>query len=159
MTNIVVPQLGESIVEARVARWLKKEGDSVEVGEPLVELETEKIDLEVNAERGGVVASIKHREGDDVRIGEVLGVIDENRVVAKTGGNGAATAPAPTRSSSGTASPATPATPAADAPAGAMPTEAPAPAEDRRATPTARRMARDHDVNLGAVKGSGTAGR
>ena len=50
MTNIVVPELGESVVEARVARWLKKEGDRVEVGEPVVELETEKIDLEVNAE-------------------------------------------------------------------------------------------------------------
>ena len=51
MTNIVVPELGESVVEARVARWLKKEGDRVEVGEPVVELETEKIDLEVSAER------------------------------------------------------------------------------------------------------------
>ena len=61
MTNIVVPELGESVVEARVARWLKKEGDRVEVGEPLVELETEKIDLEVNAERGGVIASIKRQ--------------------------------------------------------------------------------------------------
>ena len=60
MTNIVVPELGESVVEARVARWLKKEGDRVEVGEPIVELETEKIDLEVNADRGGVLASIKH---------------------------------------------------------------------------------------------------
>ena len=78
MTNIVVPQLGESVVEARVARWLKKEGDRVEVGEPVVELETEKIDLEVNAERGGVIASIKHKEGDDVKIGELLAVVDES---------------------------------------------------------------------------------
>ena len=77
MTNIVVPELGESVVEARVARWLKKEGDRVEVGEPVVELETEKIDLEVNAERGGVIASIKHKEGDDVKIGELLAVLDE----------------------------------------------------------------------------------
>src|SRR5215208_6296576 len=64
MTNIVVPTLGESVVEARVARWLKHEGDRVEVGDPLVELETEKIDLEVNAEKGGVITSIKHPEGD-----------------------------------------------------------------------------------------------
>ena len=55
-SNIVVPQLGESVVEARVARWLKKEGDAVTVGEPLVELETEKIDLEVGAEQAGVLA-------------------------------------------------------------------------------------------------------
>src|SRR3954471_5686377 len=78
MTNIVVPELGESVVEARVAKWLKKEGDRVEVGEPIVELETEKIDLEVNAERGGVITSIKHPEGDDVEIGEVLAVLDES---------------------------------------------------------------------------------
>ena len=65
MTNIVVPELGESVVEARIARWLKKEGDRVEVGEPVVELETEKIDLEVNAEKGGVIASIRRQEGED----------------------------------------------------------------------------------------------
>src|SRR5215218_8212162 len=82
MSNIVVPELGESVVEARVARWLKKEGDRVEAGEPVVELETEKIDLEVNAERGGVLASIARHEGEDVKIGEVLGVIDETAVAA-----------------------------------------------------------------------------
>jgi 2-oxoglutarate dehydrogenase E2 component (dihydrolipoamide succinyltransferase) len=78
MSNIVVPELGESVVEARVARWLKKAGDSVEVGEPLVELETEKVDLEVNADTRGVIASIAHNEGDDVKIGDVLGVIDDS---------------------------------------------------------------------------------
>src|SRR5581483_6774926 len=78
MANIVVPQLGESVVEARVARWLKKEGARVEVGEPLVELETEKIDLEVNADHGGVLTKIAHNEGDDVKIGEVLGELDES---------------------------------------------------------------------------------
>ena len=55
-TNIVVPELGESVVEARVAKWLKKQGDAVNAGEPLVELETEKIDLEVSADRAGVLA-------------------------------------------------------------------------------------------------------
>ena len=61
MTNITVPELGESVVEARVAKWLKKEGDRVAIGEPLVELETEKIDLEVSADRPGVLTSIKHQ--------------------------------------------------------------------------------------------------
>ena len=83
MTNIVVPELGESIVEARVARWLKKEGDRVEMGDPLVELETEKVNLEVNAERGGVIRSIKRKEGEDVKIGEVLGEVDESAAAAK----------------------------------------------------------------------------
>src|SRR6187551_2164567 len=93
MTNIVVPQLGESVVEARVARWLKKEGERVEVGEPVVELETEKIDLEVGAEHGGVLASIKRQEGEDVKVGELLAVVDESATAgagAKAGGNGAA---------------------------------------------------------------------
>src|SRR4030095_13723390 len=92
MSNIVVPELGESVVEARVARWLKKAGDAVEGGEPLVEPETEKVDLEVNADKRGVIASIAHTEGDDVKIGDVLGVIDESgAAVAATppGGNGA----------------------------------------------------------------------
>ncbi len=145
MSNIVVPTLGESVVEARVARWLKKAGDRVEVGEPVVELETEKIDLEVSAEKSGVIASIARQEGDDVKIGELLAVVDEN---------GAAAAPAASSA------------PAASAPA---PTFAPPPASsgngsaeaasEGRATPTARRMAKDNDVDLGAVQGSRAAGR
>ena len=77
-TNIVVPELGESVVEARVAKWLKKQGDTVNAGEPLVELETEKIDLEVSADRAGVLANIKHQEGADVKVGEVLAVLEES---------------------------------------------------------------------------------
>jgi 2-oxoglutarate dehydrogenase E2 component (dihydrolipoamide succinyltransferase) len=77
MSNVVVPQLGESVNEARVARWLKHEGDRVETGEPLVELETDKIDLEVGADHSGILSSIKHREGDDVKVGEVLGVVED----------------------------------------------------------------------------------
>ncbi len=75
--NIVVPQLGESVIEARVARWLKKEGDAVAAGEPLVELETDKIDLEVNAESAGVLARIERKDGEDVKVGEVLGSIED----------------------------------------------------------------------------------
>src|SRR5688500_2606634 len=93
MANIVVPQLGESVVEARVARWLKKEGDRVETGEPVVELETEKIDLEVGADHGGVITSIKRQEGEDVKVGELLATIDESAAAAAppapAGGNGA----------------------------------------------------------------------
>src|SRR3954468_3225226 len=77
-TNIVVPELGESVVEARVAKWLKKPGDEVSAGEPLVELETEKIDLEVSADRAGVLANIKHQEGADVKVGEVLATLEES---------------------------------------------------------------------------------
>ena len=75
-TNILVPEVGESIVDARVAKWLKKEGDAVAAGEPLVELETDKIDVEVAAPKAGVLGKIAHAEGADVKIGEVLGVIE-----------------------------------------------------------------------------------
>ena len=146
MSNIVVPQLGESVVEARVARWLKKEGDRVEIGEPVVELETEKIDLEVGAEHSGVLASIKRQEGEDVKVGELLAVVDES-------GAGAGAAKAATGNGAAAATPAPAAAPPAAAPAAAPQ------AEELRATPTAKRMAKEHDVNIGAVQGSGTAGR
>jgi 2-oxoglutarate dehydrogenase E2 component (dihydrolipoamide succinyltransferase) len=137
MSNIVVPELGESVVEARIAKWLKKPGDRVEVGDALVELETEKIDLEVSAEKSGVLASIARQEGEDVKIGELLAVVDES--------GAAAPAPAP-------AADAKPPSTAAPASNGAVPADA-------RATPTARRVAKDHDVKLGAVQGTGSAGR
>jgi len=77
-TNIVVPELGESVVEARVAKWLKKQGDAVNAGEPLVELETEKIDLEVSADRAGVLGEIKYADGADVKVGEILAVLERH---------------------------------------------------------------------------------
>ena len=75
--KVVVPEVGESIVDARVAKWLKKEGDPVSAGEPLVELETDKIDLEVSAPQAGVLGRIAHGDGADVKVGEVLAVIEE----------------------------------------------------------------------------------
>jgi len=149
MSNIVVPQLGESVVEARVARWLKKQGDRVEVGEPIVELETEKIDLEVSAEKSGVIASIARKEGEDVKIGELLAVVDESGTAASSAPS---SAPAPPPAAA--AAPATQAS--APAPGGNGSAGA---ATDSRATPTARRMAKDNDVDLGTVQGSGAAGR
>jgi 2-oxoglutarate dehydrogenase E2 component (dihydrolipoamide succinyltransferase) len=138
--NIVVPQLGESVVEARVARWLKREGEAVAAGEPVVELETEKIDLEVGAEQAGVLASIKHPEGADVKVGDVLAVVEAGAAAAPAAGGGAAVTPAP-------AAPAPPAPSGRDA------------KEGQKATPTARKMAEAHDVALAAVAGSGDAGR
>jgi len=128
-TNIVVPELGESVVEARVAKWLKKAGDSVIAGDPLVELETEKIDLEVSADRAGVLASIKHQEGADVKVGEVLAILEE-------AADGAAAA-APK-------APDAPEAPKSEAPS--------AKAADKKATPTAKNVAKAHDVKLEAVE-------
>jgi 2-oxoglutarate dehydrogenase E2 component (dihydrolipoamide succinyltransferase) len=75
--KIVVPELGESVVEATVARWLKREGDHVAAGEAVADLETDKVNLEVGAERTGVLVRIERKEGEDVKVGDVLGVIEE----------------------------------------------------------------------------------
>jgi 2-oxoglutarate dehydrogenase E2 component (dihydrolipoamide succinyltransferase) len=157
-SNIVVPQLGESVVEARVARWLKKEGEAVTVGEPLVELETEKIDLEVGAEQAGVLSKIARQEGEDVKIGDVLGIIGEGAAApASPPAQDATPAPQPSAAAAGGA--------AAAANSSATQTQAvtaaPKPATDGRqlATPTARRMAETHDIALAGVAGTGEAGR
>jgi 2-oxoglutarate dehydrogenase E2 component (dihydrolipoamide succinyltransferase) len=143
--NIVVPEVGESIVEARVARWMKNVGDAVALGDPLVELETDKVNLEVPAPAAGVLSRIDHQDGADVKIGEVLGVIDES--------GAAASAPAakPVDAKPAAAPVAAPMTPISVPPAAA---------DDRtRATPTARKAAEQNEVNLASVKGTGIAGR
>jgi 2-oxoglutarate dehydrogenase E2 component (dihydrolipoamide succinyltransferase) len=132
-TNIVVPELGESVVEARVAKWLKKQGDAVVAGDPLVELETEKIDLEVSADRAGVLGAIKHPDGADVKVGEVLAVLEEASADAVPG--------APTV-------PEVPKVPAVPKVQEAQPSE-------KKATPTAKNVARAHDVKLDSVEASG----
>jgi 2-oxoglutarate dehydrogenase E2 component (dihydrolipoamide succinyltransferase) len=137
MTNIVVPEVGESIVDARVAKWLRKEGEAVAAGDPLVELETDKIDLEVGAPQAGVLSRIDRKEGEDVKVGEVLGVIDES---ASSGASAAASA------SNG------------DAPA-ASEAQAEARSARPRATPTAKKAAEQNDVDISKVQGSGDAGR
>jgi 2-oxoglutarate dehydrogenase E2 component (dihydrolipoamide succinyltransferase) len=139
-TNIVVPEMGESIVDARVARWLKQEGDAVAVGEALVELETDKVDVEVSAPRAGVLQSIAHPQGADVKIGDVLGTIAE--------GEGRAAPPGGAKPV-GRAKAVTGATPAAPVPAAA------AGRADVAATPSARREARARDVEIAAVQAKG----
>src|SRR5580704_10691375 len=76
-TQIVVPPMGESVSEATVAKWLKKVGDPVRMDEPLVELETDKVTLEVNAVAAGIISEIKVPTGGNVGVGAVLGLIQE----------------------------------------------------------------------------------
>ncbi|MBK8026203.1 MAG: 2-oxoglutarate dehydrogenase complex dihydrolipoyllysine-residue succinyltransferase [Chloroflexi bacterium] len=139
--NIVVPDLGESIIEATVARWLKNEGDSIAVGEPLVVLETDKVDLEVGAEKAGVLGKILQAAGADVKIGDVLGHIDEAQ------GAEAASATAAAPAATETQPPVQAAQPALAAP--------PAPATATGvATPVARRVAHEQQVDLTQVEAS-----
>ena len=76
--KIVVPVLGESITEATVSKWLKKEGESVEADEPIVELETDKVNLEVPSPIGGVLSEINSKDGTVVEVGALLGSVSEN---------------------------------------------------------------------------------
>ena len=128
--KIVVPEMGESVVDARVRRWLKKAGEAVTVGEPLVELETDKVDVEVSASKSGVLESIAHAEGADVKIGDVLGAIDDTK---------------------------SPEVPESRGPEvrGEVPKSRGAEVRDVPATPSARREAREKDVPLTAVKPDG----
>src|SRR5688572_15130166 len=161
-TNIVVPELGESVVEARVAKWLKKQGDAVNAGDPLVELETEKIDLEVSADRAGVLGNIKHQEGADVKVGEVLAVLEES-----TNGSQPAAAAVPdvpkvpgvsasaAEGRSGETSAKFAGQRASEGgPKGSVPKAVPS-SGDKKATPTARNVAKAHDVKLESVATSG----
>src|SRR5215470_2946809 len=75
--EVTVPEMGESVLEATVGHWLKKEGDTVNVGDVLVELETDKVNVEVGAKGAGVLQQIKVPEGGDVKVGDVLGMIEE----------------------------------------------------------------------------------
>src|SRR4051812_2003883 len=147
--NVVVPQLGESVIEARIARWVKHEGDSVAAGDVLVELETDKIDLEVSAESAGVLSRIARQDGEDVKVGELLGVIEPGAGGAESakGAQGAKTAPS---------------APAPSAPAPSAPIAPPAPsapAVSPRSTPTARKVAEEHGVDLSTISGTGDGGR
>lgn len=149
-TNITVPALGESVVEATIARWLKKEGEAVKAGEAVVELETDKVDLEVPAEKDGVLGTIQRQAGEDVQIGDVLGVIEE----------GAAAAPAADGADKPRATPTQDTAPAEETAPTPTPESTPAaPAKDERATPVAKRVAAEQGVDLGAVSGAGPGGR
>jgi 2-oxoglutarate dehydrogenase E2 component (dihydrolipoamide succinyltransferase) len=155
--NVVVPEVGESIVDARVAKWLKKEGDVVAAGDPLVELETDKIDLEVAAPQAGVLSRIAHGDGADVKVGEIIGVIEESGSKSPAAGlppSAAAPASEPAPAArAGLSVLAAPAAKAEPAPA------AKADAQRKRSTPAARNAAQQKEIDLSQIRGSGEAGR
>ena len=155
MTAIKVPPLGESIVEATVSRWLKSEGDAIAVGDTLVELETDKITVEVPAMTAGVLTKRAHAEGDIVKVDDLLAEIDEGAAATTS-----APAVAPASAGSQTAAPAAPAkTPATAEPP--KPTPAPTVASNAsevRASPAAQRVAAERGVDLASVPGTGRGG-
>jgi 2-oxoglutarate dehydrogenase E2 component (dihydrolipoamide succinyltransferase) len=164
--EIVVPELGESVLEATVSRWLKKEGDFVNVGEVLVELETDKVNLEVGAKGAGVLQKIEATEGADVKVGDVLGRIDEKA----SAGQGAEQKE--TEQPQGATEKADESKPE-PAVAQAQPGEISTPKEEAsrsdgqqvereltpQVSPVAARLARDKNVDISKIKGTGNEGR
>src|SRR5690242_10346459 len=146
MISIKVPPLGESIVEATVSRWLKQEGDTVAQGDTLVELETDKITVEVPAFKAGVLAKQLRKEGDVVKVDEELGELDEAAA-------GAATADHPSPAASSVqpaAAQGTPSASAAASPAAAHGTTAQPVAHaagPQKSAPAARRLAAEENVD------------
>ena len=139
MTSIKVPPLGESITEAIVSRWLKSEGDAVAPGDTIVELETDKITVEVPSLTGGVLTKRLHAEGDTVHVDDALAELDETAT------------PAPARTEPPATSPAKPAPPAPIAPA-------PIVAANPRVSPAAERLATASGLDPSGVKGTGLGG-
>jgi len=139
-TDVPMPQMGESITEGTITKWLKKVGESVERDEPLFEISTDKVDAEIPSPAAGVLTEIKFPEGSTVGI---------NTIVAVIGGGAGKAAPAPAA-----------AKPAAAAPApAAAPAVASASAEHLRSSPLVRKIAKDNNVDLSQVPGTGSAGR
>src|ERR1017187_6288043 len=153
-TDIVMPQMGESIFEGTITKWLKKPGDKIQRDEPLFEISTDKVDAEIPAPASGVLQDIKVEEGSTVQVNTVVGTIaSEGESVASTP---AASAPASAPASK----------PVSDSKEGGM---SPAPVQEEhapeedgdhsRSSPLVRKIAREHNVNLTQVAGTGLGGR
>ncbi|HEX5414038.1 MAG TPA: 2-oxoglutarate dehydrogenase complex dihydrolipoyllysine-residue succinyltransferase [Chloroflexota bacterium] len=152
--EIRVPPLGESLVEATVGPWLVKEGEPVTAGQPVVELETEKVNLQVSADVSGVLERILKPTGETVHVDEVLATVAAGARPAVSAPSAPVSAPP---AATGQPPPAAP--PSAPPPAPVTPA-APAPSEEeQRVTSVARQMAAEHGIDLSAINGTGPAGR
>jgi len=164
--DIVMPQMGESIFEGTITKWLKKPGDKVERDEPLFEISTDKVDAEIPSPSAGVLKEIKVGEGQTVPIQTIVGVIDAaGSATAPTPAPAKAEAPAPAKAPAAAApTPAPVAKPApAAAPVSTQAASAPASSsstgERIHSSPLVRRMASDHGIDLSTVAGTGAGGR
>jgi len=156
--DVVMPQMGESIFEGTITKWLKKPGDKVERDEPLFEISTDKVDAEIPSPSAGVLKEIKIPEGQTVPIQTIVAVIDG---AGSPAASASAPAPAPAK-----AAPAPTPAPVAAKPAAPAVAPAPAPAaapaasaERIHSSPLVRRMAKEHGIDLAAIEGTGAAGR
>jgi pyruvate dehydrogenase E2 component (dihydrolipoyllysine-residue acetyltransferase) len=160
-TDIIMPQMGESIVEGTITKWLKKPGDKVQRDEPLFEISTDKVDAEIPAPASGVLQEIKVTEGTTVGVNTVVGTIavDGEAATAKP----AAPAKAAPESNAGVppavAGPSRPRTPAPETQQQASEPPAKDDEEETRSSPLVRKIAREHNVGLSQITGTGLGGR
>jgi 2-oxoglutarate dehydrogenase E2 component (dihydrolipoamide succinyltransferase) len=179
VTSIQMPQLGETIVEGTILKWLKQEGERIEVDEPLFELSTDKVDTEVPSPVSGTVTKILVAEGTTVAVGTALAEVDSGDGAASEDGDAsgagapaddsAAAAGDSAKDDDGAAAPesaSAPTPPAADAPAASVPAAAPAaqtlPDRGERSqilSPLVRKLTEEHQLDLSRISGSGTGGR
>ncbi len=153
--QITVPELGESVLEATVHQWLKKEGDPVQAGEALVELETDKVNLEVGAKSSGVLSHIAVPEGQDVKVGDVLGVIEEQAGAPASAAPKPKTPPAAQPAPNGHAT----AKEGQEAQMQEVQKQEVQHQKSPQITPIASRLAQEQHVDLSQVRGSGPEGR
>ena len=157
--EVPMPQMGESIAEGTVSKWLKNVGDTVERDEPILEISTDKVDAEIPAPQSGTLVEVAVQEGETVEVGTVVAYLDTE--------GGAPTASAPPVEAAEPDPPADPAPTGSSAPQRSAPAPAPDESEPgseeerlrQRSTPVVRRMAEEHGVDLSKVEGSGYAGR
>lgn len=159
MSEIIVPQLGESIVEGTIAAWLKNPGDTVQEGEPIVQLETDKVNLEINAESSGVLQKVLRQTGETVQVGEAIGIIDEAGTAAEA--PAAATQPA----AQAQPQPETQEKTALSVQETKQQDQVKSEEQQKDmknpplASPAARRYAREHDIDLQQLRGQDPLGR
>jgi pyruvate dehydrogenase E2 component (dihydrolipoamide acetyltransferase) len=155
--DVLMPQMGESIAEGTLSKWLKKVGDAVKRDEPLFEISTDKVDAEIPAPTAGVLAEIKVQEGQTVPVQTLVAVIETDKGATATAAPAAAAAAAPS-----SAAAAAPPAPRAPLPAPAPKGDGAETAEDRlrkKSTPLVRKIAAEHRVDISTIPGSGFAGR
>jgi len=167
-TNVFMPQMGESIAEGTIVRWVKKVGDKVDRDEPLFEISTDKVDAEIPSPAAGVVTEIRAKEGETVAVNNIVAIIDEAPGATaapppEPAPERAKPAPAPPPPTPSPAADGAPAITGSDAPVSPVtPTEEAPSAEDLRrqkSSPVVRRIAAEHGVDISRIDGSGIGGR